>query len=84
MFTIHVQAGGQRFATGGADSKVKIWSMAAVLDARKEKGGGPLLLATLGDHSSTINTVRFSKNGRFLASGAVGVGREGGQEGGRE
>jgi hypothetical protein len=37
---------------------------------QKEKAG-PLVLATLSDHTSTVNAVRFSKNGRFLASGAV-------------
>lgn len=72
MFTVHVQAGGRRFATGGADGLVKVWSLAPVLDAEKEKAG-PLVLATLSDHSSTVNTVRFSKNGKFLASGARGL-----------
>ena len=66
---MHVQQGGRRFATGGADCLVKVWSLAPVLDAAREKGG-PLVLATLSDHSSTVNTVRFSKNGKFLASGA--------------
>lgn len=75
VYTIHVQHTGRRFATGGADAQVKIWSMAPILDAQKEKGGGPLVLATLSDHSSTVNTVRFSKNGKFLASGAQGRGQ---------
>ncbi|PSC72094.1 HIRA isoform X1 [Micractinium conductrix] len=70
VFTVHVQAGGARFATGGADSQVRVWSMAPVLDARKEGSGAPLALATLSDHSSTVNTARFSKNGRWLASGS--------------
>ncbi|KAL4452249.1 hypothetical protein ABPG75_007911 [Micractinium tetrahymenae] len=69
VYTIHVQHSGLRFATGGIDSEVKVWAMAPLLDARKERTG-PLLLATLTDHSSTVNTVRFSKDGRYLASGA--------------
>ncbi|KAL4441231.1 hypothetical protein ABPG77_011468 [Micractinium sp. CCAP 211/92] len=69
VYTIHVQHSGLRFATGGIDSQVKVWAMAPLLDARKEQAG-PLLLATLTDHSSTVNTVRFSKDGRFLASGS--------------
>ncbi|KAI3438112.1 hypothetical protein D9Q98_000553 [Chlorella vulgaris] len=69
VYTIHVQASGLRFATGGADGQVKVWSMAAVVDVQKEKAG-PLVLATLSDHSSTVNAVRFSKNGRYLASGS--------------
>ena len=70
VYTVHVQGTGQRFATGGADSLVKVWSMAPVRDVQKEKAG-PLVLATLSDHTSTVNAVRFSKNGRFLASGAL-------------
>ena len=69
VYTVHVQGTGQRFATGGADSLVKVWSMAPVRDVQKEQAG-PLVLATLSDHTSTVNAVRFSKNGRFLASGA--------------
>ena len=68
IYTIHVQSSGLRFATGGADSLVKIWSMAPVVDVQKEPAG-PLVLATLTDHSSSVNTVRFSKNGKLLASG---------------
>ena len=74
MYTVHVQAGGRRFATGGIDCLVKVWSLAPVLDAQKEKAG-PLVLATLSDHSSTVNTVRFSKNGKYLASGERVAGR---------
>lgn len=69
MYTVHVQATGLRFATGGADSLVKVWGMSAVMDAQREKGG-QLLLATLSDHASTVNAVRFSNNGKHLASGA--------------
>lgn len=66
---MHVQHSGRRFATGGADALVKVWSLAPMLDAQKEQAG-PLVLATLSDHTSTVNTVRFSKNGKYLASGA--------------
>lgn len=68
VYTVHVQSSGRRFATGGADALVKVWSLAPVLDAQKEQAG-PLVLATLSDHTSTVNTVRFSKNGKYLASG---------------
>ena len=69
VYTIHVQSTGLRFATGGADAQVKVWSMLPVVDVQQEKAG-PLVLATLSDHTSTVNTVRFSKNGKYLASGA--------------
>ncbi|EFN55015.1 hypothetical protein CHLNCDRAFT_134840 [Chlorella variabilis] len=69
VYTIHVQSTGLRFATGGADAQVKVWSMLPVVDVQQEKAG-PLVLATLSDHTSTVNTVRFSKNGKYLASGS--------------
>lgn len=70
---MHVQQSGRRFATGGADGLVKVWSAAPLLDPEREPAG-PLVLATLSDHSSTVNTVRFSRNGKLLASGAAGAG----------
>lgn len=84
---MHVQQSGRRFATGGVDALVKVWSLAPVLDARKE-AGGPLALATLSDHSSAVNTVRFSKNGKLLASGtrqetAAGIEQQQGSRGGQ-
>lgn len=69
---MHVQGSGRRFATGGTDCLVKVWSLPPLLDPEREKAG-PLVLATLSDHTSTVNTVRFSKNGKFLASGAAGA-----------
>lgn len=71
MSTIHVQPrGGARFATGGTDQKVKVWALYSALDAKQEHApGASKLLATLVDHTGPINVVRFSHNGRFLASG---------------
>lgn len=69
IFSVHVHPQGGRFATGAGDHKVKVWSFLAALDARIE-GKGPRLLATLTDHNGPVNVVRFSSNGRFLASGS--------------
>lgn len=68
---MHAQPRGPRFATGGADSRVKVWSLAAALDAATEAApGAPKLLALLAEHTGPVNVVRFSHSGRYLASGS--------------
>jgi len=50
---------------------VKIWSLDPVLsEADEGDASKPKLLATLSDHYGAVNTVRFSGDGRFLASGS--------------
>lgn len=71
IFSVHVHPDGGRFATGGIDNKVKVWNMAAAVDARQEENANvPKLLATLADHAAPVNVVRFSNSGRLLASGS--------------
>ncbi|GMH44900.1 hypothetical protein BSKO_12857 [Bryopsis sp. KO-2023] len=63
---------GLRFATGGQDHKVKIWSFASALVGDDEsRAQAPTLLCTLSRHSSAVQTVRFSLSGEFLASGGA-------------
>lgn len=71
---MHVQSGGTRFATGGSDGKAKVWSLACALDAETEIKGSPPLLSTLTEHNGPVNVVRFSHNGRMLATGKDGGG----------
>lgn len=69
IFSIDIQAGGLRFATGGGDHKVRIWNMKSVgRDADSDQS--QRLLATLWDHFGSVNCVRWAKHGRFLASGS--------------
>jgi len=71
IFSIDADSTGTRLVTGGSDSKVKVWSMGPLLDAQAEaKEGASRLLATLDQHASPVNVVRFSKSGNFIASGA--------------
>jgi protein HIRA/HIR1 len=75
LFSVDVSPDAARFATGGADNKVKIWALPAVLRAEAEAassapGGTPLLLATLPEHCGPVNALRFSRSGRRLASGS--------------
>ena len=75
LFCVDVCPDGARFATGGADNKVKVWALPPVLRAEAESGaaapgGTPLLLATLPEHCGPVNALRFSRSGRRLASGS--------------
>lgn len=69
IFSIDIQAGCLRFATGGGDHKVRIWNMKSVgRDADNDHS--QRLLATLWDHFGSVNCVRWAKHGRYLASGS--------------
>ena len=68
VYSCHVSPDGSRLATAGGDGHVRVWSTAAIL-----AGGDPSQprqLASLAHHSGTVHAVRFSGNGRYLASGA--------------
>ncbi|XP_071711114.1 protein HIRA-like isoform X2 [Rutidosis leptorrhynchoides] len=72
IYSIDIQPGGLRFATGGGDHKVRIWNMKYAdkilnLDPDKPKLE---LLATLRDHFGSVNCVRWAKHGRYIASGS--------------
>ena len=56
--------------TRGKDGQVRIWSTEAIYNAGHPDYAKPKQLASMSYHSGTIHTVRFSSNGRFLASGA--------------
>ncbi|KHN38644.1 Protein HIRA, partial [Glycine soja] len=67
IFSIDVQPGGLRFATGGGDHKVRIWNMKSVCGESGDIGNdesSQRLLATLRDRFGSINCVRWAKHGR--------------------
>jgi len=71
IFSIHCQQNGpNRFATGGGDNNVRVWSLASALDVSKETSSAPNLLATLTDHNGQVNIVRFAPHASMLASGS--------------
>lgn len=70
IFSIDVQAGGLRFATGGGDHKVRIWNMKSVSKDLADDQPDQRLLATLRDHFGSVNCVRWAKHGRHIASGS--------------
>ncbi|KZV52578.1 protein HIRA [Dorcoceras hygrometricum] len=70
IFSIDIQPGGLRFATGGGDHKVRIWNMKSVGRELQTDGSALKLLATMRDHFGSVNCVRWAKHGRYLASGS--------------
>ena len=53
-----------------ADGHVRIWGTDAIYNAADPNYAKPKQLASMSHHTGTIHAVRFSPNGRFLASGA--------------
>ncbi|KAK9476234.1 TUP1-like enhancer of split-domain-containing protein [Lipomyces japonicus] len=77
IYSIHVHPDGTRLATGGLDSKVRIWSTAAIYYGSSNKDSsteneypGPKQLCSMSTHSGAVTVVRFSPSGRYLASGS--------------
>ncbi|KAE8682443.1 Protein HIRA [Hibiscus syriacus] len=70
IFSIDVQPGGLRFATGGGDHKVRIWNLKSVGRDLENYESTQRVLATLRDHFGSVNCVRWAKHGRFVASGS--------------
>ncbi|CAD6214841.1 unnamed protein product [Miscanthus lutarioriparius] len=70
IFSIDIQPGGLRFATGGGDQKVRIWSMKSVDKNNTNNDSSQGLLATMRDHFGSVNCVRWARHGRYLASGS--------------
>ena len=72
IFSVDCHPDGTRLATAGGDQKVSLWALGPVKN--REVEGDPNVkrkLATLSDHFNTVNCVRFSRNGRWLASGST-------------
>lgn len=70
IFSIDIQPGWLRFATGGGDHKVRIWNTKSVGRDLEANESTQKLLATLRDHFGSVNCVRWAKHGRYLASGS--------------
>ena len=71
LLSVDVHPDGSRVATAGQDGKVKLWSVAPILDPTQEADARvPRLLATLTGHFGAVNCARWSADGRLLASGS--------------
>ncbi|KAH7414083.1 protein HIR1 [Phaeosphaeria sp. MPI-PUGE-AT-0046c] len=70
VYSCHVSPDGSRLATAAGDGYVRIWSTEAILNSASSEYTKPKQLAAVSHHSGTIHAVRFSSNGKYLASGA--------------
>ncbi|CAH1800805.1 unnamed protein product [Owenia fusiformis] len=72
IFSIDIHPDGSRFATGGQgedSGKVVIWNMAPVEHEESETNENvPRMLCTMDNHIACVNCVRWSNNGKYLAS----------------
>ncbi|KAF1915051.1 protein HIR1 [Ampelomyces quisqualis] len=70
VYSCHVSPDGSRLVTAAGDGYVRIWSTEAILNSADPTYTKPKQLAAVSHHSGTIHAVRFSSNGKYLASGA--------------
>ncbi|SCZ87960.1 BZ3500_MvSof-1268-A1-R1_Chr2-1g04093 [Microbotryum saponariae] len=85
IYTLSIHPDRSRLATGGLDTKIRLWSTLGVVDERVERDERcPKLLSTLLSHSvkvligkavlvrvqGVVMCVRWSHDGRYLASGS--------------
>ncbi|KAL1869689.1 hypothetical protein VTK73DRAFT_3026 [Phialemonium thermophilum] len=70
VYSCHVSPDGKRLATAGGDGHVRVWSTEAIYHADDPSYKKPRQLCHMSHHLGTIHSVRFSPNGRYLASGA--------------
>ncbi|CAO3591956.1 unnamed protein product [Absidia cylindrospora] len=69
IYSIDVHPNGKRLVTGSLDTTVKIWNTEPIYNEQAEKDPQcPKLLCTLTSHGGAVLCVRWSKNGRYLAS----------------
>ncbi|ERT00238.1 protein hir-1 [Sporothrix schenckii ATCC 58251] len=70
VYSCHVSPDGKRLATAGGDGHVRVWSTEAIYNSNNASYTEPRQLCHMSHHLGTIHSVRFSPNGRYLASGA--------------
>ncbi|KAJ5893900.1 hypothetical protein N7495_005591 [Penicillium taxi] len=71
VYSCDVSPDGKRLVTAAGDGYVRIWSIDAIYNSGDSASASkPKQLASMSNHSGTIHTVRFSPNGKYLASGA--------------
>ncbi|KAB5566411.1 TUP1-like enhancer of split-domain-containing protein [Coniochaeta sp. 2T2.1] len=70
VYSCHVSPDGKRLATAGGDGHVRVWSTESIYNAEDPSYTKPRQLCHMSHHLGTIHSVRFSPNGRYLASGA--------------
>ena len=71
LLSVDVHPDGSRVATAGQDGKVKLWSVAPILDPTQEADARvPRLLATLTGHTLRVLYLAMSPDGQTIVTGA--------------
>ena len=70
VYSCHISPDGKRLATAGGDGHVRVWSTESIYSANDPSYTKPRQLCHMSHHLGTIHSVRFSPNGKYLASGA--------------
>ena len=72
LMSIDIHPDGDRFAVGGQGvdcGRVSIWNMKPILDTSVARDKSvPKLLTQMDHHEGCVNCVRWSNDGKFLAS----------------